>query len=396
MSVIDIAQLLFGHDRDPLFSGAKIGAFSDSSSLRGGTVVEIIDDTAMVLLDGSDDPVRLHTSSLLSVGDRVTVSLQGGTYQLVSIDGVVNLISDQEQELINFGNALGDLSNQIDGRVDTWFYTYTPTASNEPASTWTDEDKTAHTDDLFYNTSNGYCYRWTGSTWQQITDQRIADALAAAAKAEDTADSKRRVFTMQPTGPYDVGDLWITSMGGSGDLKACKTARSSGYSSSDWVLATKYTDDAVVTSLVNSFTMTRTVASVTKTKESSATSAVYNPTVSTTYWWVFKPNGSDGAPTIAFASIPLANVSTRRSLGGTQSYISDYTFKIAWPAALGAMSFSNLPICIVTVSANGDWCDGLVYSRDTSGLGPIAVERPYDAPIPISNARIEIMVVTRR
>ena len=64
-----------------------------------------------------------------------------------------------------------------------------------------------------------------------------------ANNAQTTANSKRRVFVATPTVPYDVGDLWV--QGSSGDIKRCKTAKTStgSYAESDWVLASKYTDD---------------------------------------------------------------------------------------------------------------------------------------------------------
>ena len=71
----------------------------------------------------------------------------------------------------------------------------------------------------------------------------MTKALQDAEKAQDTADSKRRVFVSQPVPPYEVGDLWV--QGSTGDILRCQTAKTSrqSYSSSDWVLASKYTDD---------------------------------------------------------------------------------------------------------------------------------------------------------
>ena len=142
-----------------------------------------------------------------------------------------------------------DIQTQIDGKIDTYFYDYEPTLSNVPASAWTtDELKTMHNGDLFFWKTKGYTYRFLkiDSVWQwfRIKDSQIDKAMNDASNAQDTADSKRRVFVTTPAPPYDVGDLW--TQGGSGDLMRCRTARSSGsYNSSDWVLATKYTDDTV-------------------------------------------------------------------------------------------------------------------------------------------------------
>jgi hypothetical protein len=66
--------------------------------------------------------------------------------------------------------------------------------------------------------------------------------------------TKRRVFTATPTTPYDVGDLWLTSLtAGTGDIKKCISALASGaYNAAHWVIASKYTDDTTVNALAPS------------------------------------------------------------------------------------------------------------------------------------------------
>lgn len=52
--------------------------------------------------------------------------------------------------------------------------------------------------------------------------------------AQNTANAKRRVFTAQPTTPYDVGDLWVGTTS-NGNNMVCTTARASGsYTAGDW------------------------------------------------------------------------------------------------------------------------------------------------------------------
>lgn len=159
--------------------------------------------------------------------------------------------------ITTYNTKIGDIQSQIDGSITTWFYAYAPTMSNAPASSWTTTELlNQHLGDLFYNTSTGYVYRFAliSSTyqWQIITDTDITLALSNAAKAQDTADHKRRVFASTPTPPYDIGDLW--SEGPTGDLKVCSTAKASGqtYSASDWDLATKYTDNSALNSFISS------------------------------------------------------------------------------------------------------------------------------------------------
>lgn len=139
------------------------------------------------------------------------------------------------------------LQSQLDGKVESFFYDYDPTTSNYPASEWTTAAlKEAHLNDTFTNTESGQSWRWLykdgAYKWVEIADTQAAEALRLAQQAQDTADGKRRVFVATPTTPYDVGDLWV--QGSSGDIMRCKTARATGsYTASDWVKASKYTDD---------------------------------------------------------------------------------------------------------------------------------------------------------
>lgn len=156
------------------------------------------------------------------------------------VDNFVNNVYKSDQESVQ---------KQIDGKIDTYYFDYAPSNSNLPASEWTTASASQkHVGDLFFWKSKGFTYRYmkvdTSFQWVRVKDADIESAMQEAAKAQDTADAKRRVFTSTPTPPYDVGDLW--TQGSTGDLMRCQTSRQTGYyRSSDWVLATKYTDDTI-------------------------------------------------------------------------------------------------------------------------------------------------------
>lgn len=159
---------------------------------------------------------------------------------------------DAQADLYALRAYAESIEAQVDGKIDTWFYAVAPSASVPPESGWSTAEKAEHVDDLYYDTSKGYCYRYTvsGSTysWKRIKDSDITSAMSAATSAQDTADNKRRVFTMQPAPPYDVGDMWVG--GENGDIRVCTKAKTSGsYAASDWGLASKYTDDTAVNNL---------------------------------------------------------------------------------------------------------------------------------------------------
>ena len=138
-----------------------------------------------------------------------------------------------------YKNDMASYKEQLDEKVETWFYNYAPTTQNKPASDWTtDTLKSQHAGDLFYNTSNGYTYRWTGTAWARIKDNDINTAMTAASKAQDTADGKRTVFTSQPIVPYDEGDLWASGGDDGKTLMVCIKGRTTGsFTSSEWVKA---------------------------------------------------------------------------------------------------------------------------------------------------------------
>jgi hypothetical protein len=162
-------------------------------------------------------------------------------------------------DAVNFiDNVLPDdlarLQNQIDDNIESWFYHYDPSLTNIPASDWTTTElREAHLDDTFTNLDTGQSWRFTkdGSVygWTLLADSAATKALVLAGQAKDTADGKRRVFVAQPYPPYDVGDLWV--QGSAGDIMRCQTGRLSGsYVASDWVKASKYTDDTAALAAV--------------------------------------------------------------------------------------------------------------------------------------------------
>ena len=136
-----------------------------------------------------------------------------------------------------YKNQMSNIQAQIDGQIQSYFYDYEPTLTNVPASEWTTEDdKIKHMGDLFYNSKTGLGYRFSYIdntwVWEELKDTDVGRALANAENALNVANNKRRVFVVQPTPPYDVGDLWITD---NKELKSCIVAKNIGdYEETDW------------------------------------------------------------------------------------------------------------------------------------------------------------------
>ena len=168
------------------------------------------------------------------------------------------LTEEQVNNLIKNSQVIADLQNQVDGAIETWFYEGVPTLKNAPASSWTtDKEKDTHLGDLYYDNKTGKAYRFAkeGSTykWTIITDTDIAKALSDASKAQETADGKMKVFSTQPTPPYQLGDIWVNATyptDGSiykNEVLRCQTNKAAGsqFAIGDWIKASKYTDDTV-------------------------------------------------------------------------------------------------------------------------------------------------------
>ena len=136
-----------------------------------------------------------------------------------------------------FGNLVDEVKQQKDQSIVVWYYDYEPTVDNAPANTWnTDELRSEHIGDIFYDIKNNHSYRWTGTTWIQIKDADFDKAMKAAKAADDKAgaagdlaDSKRRIFYSDttPTEPFDKGDLWIKRVGDKTETWV--------YNGTDWV-----------------------------------------------------------------------------------------------------------------------------------------------------------------
>lgn len=202
------------------------------------------------------------------VGDRPTKEngYEGSSYirydsstKQLSVKAKISAKSTVDgKELSQYFNKIAELQNQVDGAIETWFYDGVPTLENAPAISWkTDKDKEIHLGDLYYNNKTGKAYRFAKDSntykWTIITDTDIAKALSDARMAQETANGKMKVFSVQPTTPYQVGDIWVNATYPSdgstykNEVLRCQTNKAAGsqFAIGDWIKASKYTDDTV-------------------------------------------------------------------------------------------------------------------------------------------------------
>ena len=233
--------------------------------------ISVLQQTAISLTSSIEDAegnisVLQQTASGLQyqvsnqAGDIATlqVSARGLQSTVSTLDGKVSTIEQTaeriglqvqgvDDELARYetitDSTIEDMQRQIDGAIETWFYMGAPTLLNQPAVNWTTvAEKNNHLGDLYYDKLTGYAYRFMVDetvtpavySWGRITDVDVTKALADAAHAQATADGKLKMFLVQPTPPYHLGDLWVKSDGTIFKCVVEKPNDDDVYSASDW------------------------------------------------------------------------------------------------------------------------------------------------------------------
>jgi phage-related protein len=193
-------------------------------------------------------------------------------YNLADLVGIKKAV-EQSAEGINKTNAelesfmettlgeIDELHKQIDGKITTYYYSGVPTLTNYPTNEWAIEEYDNHIGDLYYDKDTGYAYKFLYDNetneylWRKETNAEISEVLALANAAQDTADSKRRVFVATPYPPYDNGDLWFYNE----EIYICQISKAEGetYADNDFIIATKYTDDTLATQVGDNLEVVR-------------------------------------------------------------------------------------------------------------------------------------------
>ena len=146
---------------------------------------------------------------------------------------------------------IGNIQNQIDGKIETY------RQSEDPSLSWTDADKTKHIGDLWYNTSTNETFMYTGSKWDAVSGN-IPDEVW------NTIDKKAQIFTDTPKPPYNKGDLWFVGEKGiyidaehpneyRNEILTCINPKADGtsFSIDDWQKKNSYTDNSALNEFKN-------------------------------------------------------------------------------------------------------------------------------------------------
>ncbi len=211
------------------------------------------------------------------IGGRITFTSTSGDVDLANWAGETEAdvqnaqntadraIADAEAAVADYNKKISTLQSQIDGEISNWFYPYSPTLTNFPASSWTDLEKPRHVGDTFTNTQNaplvdaGKSWRFVVNngvySWTQIADSDAVLALQKASQAQSTADGKSTTYIITPTN-YKQGDLWVLGADKTLNGIAYKqgeiltaTQDSATFVESHWIKKVRYTDDTAVNNL---------------------------------------------------------------------------------------------------------------------------------------------------
>lgn len=326
-----------------------------------GSIIFSVDmDTKSVYLDGS-----------VQIGGGKSLNQTFANYLQESKDYSDGKLSDYAETVTG---SLGDLQDQIDGQIETFYYNYEPTLQNKPASNWTTtEERKKHEGDLFFWKPNketgegGYAYRFFYDStvgkweWVLVQDTDITKALAAAQNAQDTADHKRRVFVTKPQPPYDIGDLWSQGEDEGGDILTCTVSRAKGasYVQSDWQKLNKYTDD-------------------TKAEEAlEAASLARNMTMQLDNDYQGIPVDSDGN----YTEFPECTT-TATVMYGTQDITDNCTYTITTSQNIqGSWNKESKTYTVTGLTADSGWVDiRAVYLNNLAVTKRFSIAKQYAGP----------------
>jgi hypothetical protein len=150
-----------------------------------------------------------------------------------------NTIVKVNNTLNSFLNALVlNLKDIIEDQseISLWFYDIDePTTMTEPYISWTNPND--HIGDFMYSRTKGIVYQYTSTGWIKNTDATLLKAMALTDSELASNVHERKVFTTQPTPPYNSGDWWIKS---DGSLFICQIGRTDKYNENDFISSVNY------------------------------------------------------------------------------------------------------------------------------------------------------------
>lgn len=266
-----------------------------------GTLVWAAEDNLGqdVALTGTGDS-RSFTAASVTNGPmtayvKITATAPDGTYNETRV-----ILS---RGSTGYFNPLSDLLTLADSKVAVFY-------SDSPPTTGVSEG------DLWFDTNDqNKLYRRISSTWVFINDARIAEALTAAATAQDTADGKITLFNQTTTPTAEAtGDVWYNP-----DNKEMKS-----WNGSTWVIVSDITAWKTANAIINQGAL------ATKNSADWRTQILARPAINELYYDFNYTGiaGTGGFVEAGWAQVPSGQtsiISVSNSPGGKALVVGDGT-----------------------------------------------------------------------
>lgn len=164
---------------------------TDAKSYADG-VLSSANETAKGYADKAESNANANTANQLKSYAKTTdmkVEIEK------SANGITQTVAETYVSNATYETDLNNIQGQIDGNIQSWSGTDVPTLKNEPASTWSDEEKATHIGDIYYD-GNSHAYRFRVDngvySWQILTDTDVTKALSDSADAISKANATEK------------------------------------------------------------------------------------------------------------------------------------------------------------------------------------------------------------
>ena len=164
---------------------------TDAKSYADG-VLSSANETAKGYADKAESNANANTANQLKSYAKTTdmkVEIEK------SANGIKQTVAETYVSNATYETDLNNIQGQIDGNIQSWSGESIPTLDNEPASTWSDEEKATHIGDIYYD-GNSHAYRFRVDngvySWQILTDTDVTKALSDSADAISKANATEK------------------------------------------------------------------------------------------------------------------------------------------------------------------------------------------------------------
>lgn len=180
----------------------------------GNTTLSSANETAKGYADTAEKNANTNTTNQLKSYSKTT-EVESKIEQ--SANAIKQTVSETYVSNTTYETDLSKLQGQIDGNIQTWSGTDVPTLKNEPASTWSDDEKVTHIGDIYYD-GNNHAYRFRVDngvySWQILTDTDVTKALSDSADAVSKANAtEKKLLTDYKTASDTSSEIEQTKNG---------------------------------------------------------------------------------------------------------------------------------------------------------------------------------------